>query len=82
MKTRQVRSDSGAVFEVDPSMLESKGTEEQVDYRASSAPPNLSEIIAPPPRATRLSGTQRIVLASAAIIAFGSAIALARALGH
>lgn len=47
MDTRQVRGDSGAVFEVEPGMLPPEGPLEP-GYRDSAAPPRTSSIVRPP----------------------------------
>ena len=51
MSTRRVRGETGALFEVDASML--APTLREQGYRESSAPPLASEIQAPPRAALR-----------------------------
>ena len=50
MATRPVRGESGAIFEVEASMLD-ESSDGAKDYRASSAPPSTSAILPAEPRA-------------------------------
>jgi len=77
-KTRRVRTDSGAVFAVDPSMLEGGESDAKTDdYRASHAPPNVSEIVPAPPRARPRIGPALIALV-AVVVGIVVALALLR----
>lgn len=71
MSTRPVRGESGAIFEVEASMLD-ETSERAKDYRASSAPPSTSAIL---PAAPRASVDGRVV--GAFIVSMGILLALA-----
>jgi hypothetical protein len=70
MSTRRVRGETGALFEVDASML--APTDREQGYRESSAPPRATEI-QPAPRAAR-NVDALVGLASGLAVACGAVV--------